>query len=168
MDFLQGLGLALALLTLACLPAVLVLIVCADELTDRIVCGYGAWRKRRAERRTIARLDRAIEVESFARDLDLREFDRPDRRCIEQIAADLWRLGGQRLGTGRSAVWQSAVLRAYDDRLKLASHCLGVAEHLNDLSGVDLVIERIRVEGELQAAGLALPAARGEQHPRYR
>jgi hypothetical protein len=50
------------------------------------------------------------------------------------------------------------VLRAYDDRLRLASQCLGVAEHLQELDGIDLEIERVRVEGVLQAAGLALRA----------
>jgi hypothetical protein len=77
---------------------------------------------------------------------------------IEQLAADLRRLDRQRHGgvSTESAAWSAAVLQAYDDRLRLASRCLGVAEHLGSLGGMDREIERVRVEGELQAAGLAL------------
>ena len=83
-----------------------------------------------------------------------------ERPTIEQIAADLHRLGRQRLGVAtRSQVWQTAVTRAYDEQLRLACQCLGVDEHLSGLNGVDLEIERLRVEGELLAAGLRLPTA---------
>ena len=46
--------------------------------------------------------------------------------------------------------------------LAQACRCLGLCEHLCDLHGVDLEIERLRVEGELQAAGLVLPSVTGE------
>jgi hypothetical protein len=76
---------------------------------------------------------------------------------IEQVAADLRRLGRQRLGIAtRSPVWFAAVQRAYDDRLSVACRELGIEQHLADVSGVDLDIERVRVEGELQAAGMTL------------
>jgi hypothetical protein len=48
------------------------------------------------------------------------------------------------------------VVRAYDERLQMASRCLGVAEHLDGLEGVDRDIERVRVETELESAGLSL------------
>jgi hypothetical protein len=74
---------------------------------------------------------------------------------IEQIAADLRRLGQQRLGIAtRSPVWFSAVSRAYDDRLRAACRALRIDEHLGELTGVDLEIERVRVEGVLKAAGM--------------
>jgi hypothetical protein len=76
---------------------------------------------------------------------------------IEQVAADLRRLGQQRLGIAtRSPVWFAAVQRAYDDRLQVACRELEIEEHLAELEGVDLEIERVRVEGALQAAGMTL------------
>lgn len=165
----RALLLALAFLAVASLPAAFALLFCADEIIDRVVCGWSEWRERRRERRTIARLDRAIEADALTRDIDLSEFDRADRRPLEQLAADLRRLGGQRLGgNARSMVWHGAVLQAYDDRLRLACRALGITEHLAELSGVDQQIERIRVEGVLHAAGLTLPAARAGHRQRHR
>ena len=81
-----------------------------------------------------------------------------DLPSIEQIAYDLRRLDQQRRGgpTQQSEKWRAAVLRAYDQRLCLACRCLGLAEHLEPLEGMDRELERLRVESELQAAGLAL------------
>lgn len=163
----RGLVLVLAMLGMACLPAAVALVFCADELIDRVVCAFAEWREDRQLRRTINRLDRAVEADALTRDIDLSELDRTDRRSIEQVAADLRWLGGQRLGTGgRAGVWTATVLRAYDDRLRQASRCLGIPEHLAELDGVDREIERIRVEGELCKAGLLLPAARDDQERR--
>ena len=78
--------------------------------------------------------------------------------AIEQLAFDLRRLNRQRRSgpTQYSKVWLAAVLRAYDTRLQMACRRLGVPEHLQPLHGVDREIERVRVEGELAAAGLVL------------
>jgi hypothetical protein len=161
--------LALAIFAVCCLPALFALLFCADEIIDRVVCGYAEWRERRRERRTIARLDRAIEADSLTRDIDLTEFDRAGRRPLEQLAADLRRLGGHRLAASdRSVVWHGAVIGAYDERLRTACRTLGIAEHMDELDGVDREIERVRVEGLLHAAGLTLPAARAAHHQRHR
>jgi hypothetical protein len=53
-------------------------------------------------------------------------------------------------------VWSMAILRAYDDRLRSACRQLGVVQHLDQLNGMDLELERIRVEGALQQCGLVL------------
>ncbi|MGW5556016.1 hypothetical protein ACWER9_02180 [Micromonospora sp. NPDC003944] len=165
----RALMLALAFLAVATLPAAFALLFCYDEILDRVVCGWSEWRERRREKRTIARLDRAVEADALTRDIDLSELDSADRRPLEQLAADLRRLGGQRVGgVGRSMVWHSALVQAYDDRLRLACRALGVTEHLAELNGVDQDIERVRVEGVLHAAGLALPAARPGQWQRHR
>jgi hypothetical protein len=83
------------------------------------------------------------------------ERSEPSCAPIEQIAADLRRLGRQRVGIAtRSHVWFTAVQRAYDDRLQVACGQLGIAEYLGTLTGIDLDLERVRVEGLLQAAGL--------------
>ncbi|GIF05361.1 hypothetical protein [Actinoplanes siamensis] len=77
---------------------------------------------------------------------------------IEQLAYDLRRLDRQRRsGLLRSSEsCMAALLQAYDARLRLACRCLGVAEQLQPLQGVDREMERLRVETRLEAAGLAL------------
>lgn len=169
MAVVRALVLSLAILAVLCLPAVFALLLCADEIIDRAAWNIDERREARRQRRTISRLNRAVGPLSVPRDSDLAALERPDRPTIEQIAADLRRLGGQRLGLAtRSIVWQTAVLRAYDDRLRMASRCLGVAEHLDQLDGVDLEIERVRVEGELHSAGLMLPTVRRERRREQR
>jgi hypothetical protein len=151
--------LAAALVVLLCLPCIVAVIICADELFDR-----AAWtRRRRREDRALRRLDRSLDTAGQLTEPDRSNGTVPAPRvaagpAIEQIAADLRRLDRQRHGgvTTGSATWLAAVLRAYDDRLTLASRCLGVSEHLHLLEGIDREIERVRVEGQLQAAGLAL------------
>ncbi|MGC1214933.1 MAG: hypothetical protein WA890_27195 [Micromonospora sp.] len=165
----RGLLLMLAILAVCCLPALFALIFCADEILDRVVCGWAEWREQRRERRTIARLDRAIEADALTRDIDLTALDRDDRRPLEQIAADLRRLGGHRLAAAdRSVVWHGAVIDAYDERLRAACQALDIAQHLSELDGVDREIERVRVEGLLHAAGVSLPAARAGHRQRHR
>ncbi|GGK98512.1 hypothetical protein [Mangrovihabitans endophyticus] len=75
---------------------------------------------------------------------------------LGRLSVGLRRLDRQRCsGTAcGSERWLAAVLRAYDHRLQLACHCLGIAEHLDDLVGMDRAIERIRIEGKLESAGL--------------
>nr|WP_230417060.1 hypothetical protein [Micromonospora tarapacensis] len=159
--------LALALAAVVFLPALIALVVCADEIADRLTCGYSGWWGRRRERRLIARLNQAIDADGVAGRVDLGAFDRADRRPLEQIAADLRCLRRERGGgIGPAVVWHSSVLDAYDDRLRLACRALGVTEHLAELTGVDRQIERVRVEAELDAAGLRLPATRPGQRER--
>ncbi len=165
----RALLLTVMVAAVVCLPVVIALLFCADELVDRLVCGCAEWRRRRRERRTIARLNRAVGADALTKDIDLDGLDRVDRRPLEQLAADLRRLGGQRVGSGgRSAVWHDAVLQAYDQRLRLACAALGITQHLDELTGVDREIERVRVEGLLHRAGLTLPAARPQHRQRHR
>lgn len=154
----HGVVLALALVALVCLPCAVAFFICADDVAGRVRDRLRA----RRERRALHRLDRTLGQQS----IPLAELDR-HQPSIQQIAADLRRLDRQRLGVAtHSKVWHAAVLLAYDDRLRLASRCLGVPEHLDQLDGVDLEIERVRVEGELEAAGLSLrpSASRHQRH----
>ncbi|MGC4804718.1 hypothetical protein [Micromonospora sp. DT233] len=160
--------LILAIVAVACLPAAFALLFCADEIIDRVACGYAEWRERRRERRMIARLDRAVEADALTAGVDLTEFDRPDRRSLQQIAADLRIFAGHRAAPGRrAAIWHAGLLDAYDEHLRAACRCLGITEHLGELTGVDRQIERVRVEGALHAAGLTLPAARAPHRERH-
>lgn len=149
----RAMVLAAALLALAALPVAIALVICADDITRDLRTRI----RRRRERRTLQRLDRMLGAQA----IQITALDERRQPTIQQLAADLRRLDRQRLGgvATQSRVWHAAVQQAYDDRLRLASHSLGVAEHLQHLDGVDLAIERVRVEGELQAAGLALRSA---------
>jgi hypothetical protein len=141
--------LSAALLTLLCLPCVVAAVVCADEMVLR-----RCWtRHGRQEMRALRRLDRAL-----ASDDPVPCLVEPGAPSIEQIAYDLRRLAHQCSNgpTRQSEQWLAAVQRAYDRRLSLACRCLGVTEHLEPLAGMDRDLERLRVESELQAAGLAL------------
>ncbi|GAA4596457.1 hypothetical protein GCM10023107_37700 [Actinoplanes octamycinicus] len=113
-----------------------------------------SWARRPgAQNRELRRLDRDMQtVDVAARAAALPPVP------IEQLAFDLRRLDRQRrTGPLRSSeVGMAALLQAYDARLRLACACLGVTEHLQPLQGVDLELERVRVEGRLEAAGLAL------------
>ena len=85
---------------------------------------------------------------------------------IAQVAADLRRLNRLRGGVAtRSAVWFIAVHRAYDDRLGTACHQLQVEQYLDGLIGVDLDLERLRVEGALREAGLVLDDINAPDRP---
>ncbi|MFI7076310.1 hypothetical protein ACIBO1_03325 [Micromonospora sp. NPDC049903] len=167
MEVLRALLLALSLAGVVLLPVLIVLVVGADDMVGRVTYGYSQWRARRRDRRVIARLHRTLAADRFAVRADLAALDRRDRHPLEQIAADLRCLRRERVG-GAAVVWHSAVLDAYDDRLRLACRALGVTEHLAELTGVDRQIERVRVEGELDAAGLRLPATRPGQRERHR
>ncbi|MFI7023004.1 hypothetical protein ACIBMZ_09845 [Micromonospora sp. NPDC049900] len=167
MEVLRSLLLALSLAGVILLPVLIVLVVGADDMVGRVTCGYSQWRARRRERRVIARLHRTLAADGLAVRADLAALDRHDRRPLEQIAADLRCLRRKRVG-GAAVVWHSAVLDAYDDRLRLACRALGIVEHLAELTGVDRQLERVRVEGELDAAGLRLPATRPGQRERHR
>jgi len=145
----RALVVALALVALALLPcAVALLITHVDEVAERM------WRAvRRGYRRTRARVADYRVLRGTPEDPAPVMAGPP----IEQLATDLRRLGRQRVGIAmRSPLWFAAVQRAYDDRLQQACRALGVEEHLDALEGVDREIERVRVEGELQATGLVL------------
>jgi hypothetical protein len=82
---------------------------------------------------------------------------------IEQVAADLRDLAAaleslRDLKDPGSEVRREAVRRAYETRLRDACRSLDITEHLDDLVGLDREIERLRVEGELEAEGLVLRA----------
>ena len=151
---------AVAFVGLVSLPCWVALIIAADDVMSRV------WRavRRRIHlpwaaysgqpwrvRRRLARLDRT--VRRCARSVPREPAGPP----IEQVAADLRRLSKQRLGMARrSELWHAAVQRAYDDRLRIACRELVIEEHLGELCDLDLDIERVRVEGALQAAGIQL------------
>ncbi|MEV6306145.1 hypothetical protein AB0M02_42505 [Actinoplanes sp. NPDC051861] len=146
MAIVQMAVLSAALSALLVLPCAAALLLSPDTRMMRRLFS----RRGRAELRALDSTLRALDLEPR-----LAELDDP---AIEQIAYDLRRLDRlRRSGLTRSSqVWLAAVLTAYDIRLQLACRQLGVTEHLQPLDGVDREIERVRVEGQLEAAGLTL------------
>jgi hypothetical protein len=138
-----------AMATLLALPCAVAALMRADEQAMR-----RAWCDRPAEEtQALHALDRAMQQTD-----DLPPLDDAPAPAIDEIAYELRRLDRQRRGgpATESQRWLAAVEQAYDERLCLACRCLGVTEHLRPLEGLDRAIERVRVEGELQAAGLTL------------
>jgi hypothetical protein len=155
---LRALLILTAISALAALPCLVLLVISCDEVVDRAGRAMRLRRRRRysdpslsrRQRRRLSRLDRCFGREP-ALDVD------PAWPPIERVAADLRRLRRQRTGIAlRSPVWFAAIEKAYDDRLRLACERLGIDQHLDELSGFDREIERVRLEGELEAAGLTL------------
>lgn len=75
---------------------------------------------------------------------------------LEQIAADLHRLGLARLSSVVGSTRYAAATRAYDHRLTHACRALEIDQHLSDVEGVDLELERLRVEDQLRESGFVL------------
>lgn len=171
---LHGLLVAGAIGLIAVAPClVCLLLMSADEMLERCwraICPRRAASESRARasgRWSESRLGRRWELSRLGRSLrEVGVADRPEPVCppIEQVAGDLRRLNRLRGGVAmRSRVWFVAVQRAYDDGLRVACTQLGVEEHLDGLTGVDLDLERLRLEGELERAGLVLRDAGAQQ-----
>jgi hypothetical protein len=168
----HGVLLALALVALVLLPCLVALLVINVDRwrLPRLRRGRPGIRRtasRRSswqERWMLVRLERALARHPADLRFILDAMSQSGRPPIEQIAGDLRRLGRHRLGlANRNTVWHEAVLQAYDDRLRLACGCLGIQQHLTELDGLDLEIERVRVEGELRAAGLFFGTTEAER-----
>jgi hypothetical protein len=114
-----------------------------------------AWSRRNgADWRALRRLDRTINQPPAIDRLGVQRRLPP----VEQIAAELRRLNHQRnhgLST-ESEKWSAAVATAYDAWLLAACRRLNITEHLTVLAGIDRDIERLRLEGQLETAGLVL------------
>lgn len=130
---LEALVLGFAILSLAFLPCVVLLILFADELIESTA---------RAMRR--------------ARKARLRVLPEPSGPPLEQIAAELHRIGMTRHTSAPGSVRHVVATRAYDRRLEQACAALQIEQHLTDLDDLDLVLERLRVEGALLEAGFVL------------
>jgi hypothetical protein len=147
--------LAGALLTLLSLPCVL-MVVSANPVAPRRAEAMPG----REVRRQLRRVDRAIHEPPCAERIAAARETLPP---IERIAAELRRLNRQRDGgpTHESELWLAAVQSAYDNWLWAACRRLGVSESLAALEGYDRHVERVRIEGELEAAGLVFRPAAG-------
>ncbi|HLL69534.1 MAG TPA: hypothetical protein VK453_28015 [Micromonosporaceae bacterium] len=164
MALLTALVVGAAVVVFLITPCVVLACLLSDRATDAVGRVFGAGRSlagrawRAALTGPIGRhwsLVRLVRALGLPTHLEPAESARPARPPIAQVAADLRRLGRLRNGVAtRSMVWFTAVRRAYDDRLGVACEQLEITQYLDELTGIDLDIERLRVEGELRAAGL--------------
>jgi len=156
----HGFLLVAALVALLAVPCLLAVAIFADIAIDQTEQSARRVWSRWRSRREAAKLERRAGIKPEHRRL-LRHQSTPEAAPagppFEQVAADLRRLARQRAEVAnRSPVWFAAVHRAYDERLRIACRELEIAEHLQELEGIDLEIERLRVEGLLETAGLNL------------
>lgn len=151
---------AVALVALLCVPCTLALVLFADLVLMRLIESMSRAAHQSRVRWESARLERSTGLARGWPGLRTRQVPSvqpPTDPPFEKVAADLRRLARQRVAmAARSPVWVAAVQRAYDERLQVACRELEIAEYLQQLDGVDLDIERVRVEGLLAAAGLRL------------
>jgi hypothetical protein len=158
----HGILVLAALVALLCLPCLLALAIFADVAMISAERSVRRVSRRWRTRREAVRLERSTGLAPPRWLLRLRPpVDTPPAGPpFEQVAADLRRLARQRAElASRSPVWFAALHRAYDERLRIACRELEIPEHLHGLEGVDLELERLRVEGALAAAGLSLAGA---------
>jgi hypothetical protein len=137
----------LALMMLAMLPCLVVFIIFADAFVNTVRAQR--WRIHRAARAAAGLL---AEEEALGATTD---FD-PAGPPLEKIAAEIHRLSYARRTATAGTPRFLAATRAYDRRLGHACRALEIGEHLSELDGVDLELERLRVEGELLGAGFVL------------
>lgn len=178
------LPLTLGVIALVGMPAAIAAVICADEVVESVRLKAERARDSWQEQRTLERLERALapappagppwvaaaRVASVAigsaRDtvaaLAVRRLNAagiapawlpaavpagPPLVPFEEIVAHLRELHDRRDDS------------AYDLALREACQCLGIAEHLSEVAGLDLEIERVRVEGALIAAGISFSEA---------
>jgi hypothetical protein len=133
----------LALMTLAMLPCLFAFVLFVDAFASVV----------QRQRRRISRAARhAATLETVDETVPID----PARPPLEKIAAEIHRLNFARRTSVEGSSRFTAATRAYDRRLGHACQALEIDEHLAELDGVDLELERLRVEGELLAAGFVL------------
>lgn len=123
-----------------------------------VVAAMNVRRDDRARRAAWTRRDQQPETEALReldRTLSAAELPKPAAPPLDELAGDLQRLDRRRQ-TSRSGPLRAAVVSAYDVRLCLACECVGVPGDLESLRGTDREIERVRLEGSLERAGVKI------------
>ncbi len=141
MAVLEALAIVLALVALAMLPCLLVFLVFVDAFM-----------------RTVHRQRARIRREAVEAEQDIVPAAEPEAvgPPLERIAAEIHRLTRARRICESGTPRFIAATRAYDRRLAYACRALEIDEHMDGLIGVDLDLERLRVEGLLLEAGFIL------------
>ena len=126
-----------------------------------VVAAMNVRRDDRARREAWARRDQQPETEQLrALDRALSAAEPPTLIVppLGDLEEDLQRLHRRRQAGQASECprWRAAVVSAYDVRLSLVCRQVGVPENLEPLDGTDREIERVRIEGTLEEAGVRI------------
>jgi hypothetical protein len=175
----SALPLTLGVMALVGMPAAIAAVICADDVVAHVRSRAGQVRDSWHEQRTLDRLERAFAPAppagppwvAAARVAGVAIV--AAREGMVQFAAQRLNAVGlapdwlpQPASAGPAPVpFEEIVDRLreldrddarYDQALRDACQCLGIAEHLTEVDGLDLQIERVRVEGALIGAGVVL------------
>lgn len=82
---------------------------------------------------------------------------------LEKIATDLRRIGLARRDTALGSLGYTILTKQFDKQLVHACRALGLEHRLDELCGLDLDIERLRVEKALSETGLVMTDSDVEQ-----
>lgn len=155
MAVLEVVAILLALTMLAMLPCLVIVVIFADAFLNTMRRQRQRGLLRRAAQEDPAPSSAPLQAVAAAADA-------PDEGCeaagppLEQIAAEIHRLTHARRSSSAGTARFIAATRAYDRRLGHACRALEIDEHLAGLTGLDLELERLRVEDELVSAGFVL------------
>jgi len=138
--WLLAMSMFLAITVLSIVPLAVLAIIHADNLLESL-----------ARTRPRARKARA------------RVLPEPVGPPLEKIATDLRRIGSARRETSLGSLGYTILTTQYDKQLANGCRALGLDHRIYDLSGFDLDMERLRVEGALSDTGLVLTDADIEQ-----
>jgi hypothetical protein len=176
----SAIPLTLGVIALVGMPAAIAAVICADEVVESVRQRADHVRSSWHEQRTLDRLERALAPAPPAGPPWVAAA-KVASEALNAAGQSVAAFAAQRLNAiGIAPAWLPAVpaqagpamvpfeevaakLRdlpradaRYDDALVAACLCLGVTHHLDELTGLDREIERLRVEGALIAAGLTL------------
>jgi hypothetical protein len=162
------------------MPAAIAAVICADEVVESVRQRAEQVRESWQEQRALDRLERAFapappagppwaNAAKVAAEAFVSARDSFAQFAVERLNAagfaPAWLPVPASAGAPRELAFEEIVAQLhelpraqpeYDEALAAACRCLNISEHLADVSGLDLEIERLRVEGALAAAGLRL------------
>src|SRR5262245_11232271 len=163
------------------MPAAVAAVSCADEMVESVRQRADQVRESWQQQRTLDRLERAfapappagppwataarVASEAFVSARDSFAQFAVQRLNAAGFAPAWLPVPAVSTGAPRQPAFEEIVAQLhdlprahpeYDLALAAACRCLNISEHLSEVSGLDLEIERLRVEGALAAAGVRL------------
>ncbi len=139
MTWILALGVVLGTIALSIVPLVVLLVIHADSLLESL--GRARRRARKARQRVFE----------------------PAGPPVEKIASDLRRIGAARDESQLGSLGYTILTTQYDKQLVLGCRALGIAQQLDDLTGFDVDMGRLRGEGALGGAGLVFDGSSARQ-----
>jgi hypothetical protein len=178
----SALPLTLGVIALVGMPGAIAAVICADDVVAQVRSRAEQVRESWHEQRTLDRLERAFAPAPPAGPPWVAAA-RVATDAIGSARESMVQFAAERLSAvGLAPAWLPQPAPAgtplvpfeeivdrlrelprddvgYDQALRDVCQCLGIDEHLTEVDGLDLQIERVRVEGALIAAGVVLAEA---------